>query len=176
MRYTELREQLRLARRREKLTQAALAERSGASRITIARLEGGSAYDVRVGTLVRLCEALGLELRAVSVSGTASPGVLLVRERERAERLERRLAHAALAVRLLEASEKQARVLLARARTAVDRWERDGLCSSHYITRWRALLGGPVERVASRLLEPGDWGDALFQNSPWGFALERPAV
>ena len=106
MRYTELREQLRLARRREKLTQAALAERSGASRITIARLEGGSAHDLRVGTLFRLCEALRLELRAESAGGTASPGVLLARERERAERLERRLAHAALAVRLLEASEE----------------------------------------------------------------------
>ena len=99
-----------------------------------------------------------------------------MRERERAERLERRLAHAALAVRLLEASEKQAQALLARARAAVDRWERDGLCSGHYITRWRALLRGPVGRVASRLLKPGDWGDALFQNSPWGFALERPAA
>jgi hypothetical protein len=37
------------------------------------------------------------------------------------------------------------------------------------------MLAGPVEQVARGLLEPGEWTDALFQNSPWAFALERPA-
>jgi hypothetical protein len=53
----------------------------------------------------------------------------------------------------------------------VDRWGRDRLCSQHYISRWRALLAGPVERVARALIEPSDWTDALFQNTPWSFAL-----
>jgi hypothetical protein len=89
-------------------------------------------------------------------------------------RLERRLAHAALAARLLAARPAEARALIAAARAAVDRWEREHLCSRHYITRWRAMLAGPVERVARSLLEPGEWADALFQTTPWDFALEHP--
>lgn len=100
--------------------------------------------------------------------------MLLARERERRRRLERRLAHAALAVRLLEARAPQAKALVARAHGAVDRWERERLCSRHYVTRWRAMLRGPIGRVAGLLLDPGDWRDALFQNSPWAFALPRP--
>ena len=57
----------------------------------------------------------------------------------------------------------------------VDRWEREKLCSTHYVTRWRAMLEGPVGRVAQALLEPGEWEDALFQNTPWSFALEPAA-
>jgi transcriptional regulator with XRE-family HTH domain len=174
MRHTALREQLRRTRHERALSQAGLAARSGTSRVTIARLEAGSAQDVRVGTLSRLCAALGLELRAVSAGGEPPPETLLARERERGRRLECRLAHAALAVRLLAARAAKSEALVARARAAVDRWERERLCSRHYITRWRAMLKGPIERVAGSLLEPGDWGDALFQNSPWSFALERP--
>jgi hypothetical protein len=58
----------------------------------------------------------------------------------------------------------------------VDRWERDRLCSRHYISRWRRLLSGPPERVARSLLGPGDWADALFQNTPFSFALEPSAL
>jgi hypothetical protein len=54
----------------------------------------------------------------------------------------------------------------------VDRWERERLCSRHYVTRWRRLLRGSPAQVAGRLLEPGDWRDALFQSSPWSFAFE----
>ena len=175
MRYEELRAQLRQARGLRRLSQSALAERSGTSRVTIARLEGGSAQDLRLGTLSRLCEALGLELRAVPAGAGLASETLLVRERERVRRLERRLAHAALAVRLLEAGAAEASGLVAAARAVVDRWERERLCSRHYVTRWRAMLRGPIARVAGALLEPGPWGDALFQNSPWGLALKRAA-
>ena len=172
MRYDGLREQLRTARRQKALSQAALATRSGTSRVTIARVEGGSAHDVRVGTISRLCEALGLEVAAVPAGGQAVLETLLARERERARRLDRRLAHAVLAARLLAARRPKATALIGKARAVVDRWEREGLCSSHYITRWRAMLAGPVERVAHSLLNPGEWRDALFQNTPWSFALE----
>ncbi|MGE5719789.1 MAG: helix-turn-helix domain-containing protein, partial [Nocardioidaceae bacterium] len=47
MRYEMLRESLRRARLSMALTQEALAARSGTSRVTIARLEAGSAQDVR---------------------------------------------------------------------------------------------------------------------------------
>jgi len=112
----------------------------------------------------------------VPASGEPAPETLLARERERGRRLERRLAHAALAVRLLEARAPLSKALVARARAAVDRWERERLCSHHYVTRWRAMLKGSIARVAGSLLEPGEWGDALFQNSPWGFALEHPGA
>jgi transcriptional regulator with XRE-family HTH domain len=174
MRYVRLRTQIRRVRRQHSLTQAALAARSGTSRVTIARLEAGSTRDVRMDTVARLCEALGLEVAAVPRGAEPVLERLLARERERTRRLDRRLAHAALAARLLGARRREARTLVATARAAVDRWERERLCSRHYVSRWRALLAGPVERVARALLEPGEWQDALFQNTPWAFALEPP--
>jgi hypothetical protein len=36
------------------------------------------------------------------------------------------------------------------------------------------MLAGRVERVAASLLAPGEWGDALFQNTPWTFVADRP--
>ncbi|MGH8705077.1 MAG: hypothetical protein ACREUO_06625, partial [Burkholderiales bacterium] len=66
--------------------------------------------------------------------------------------------------------------LLRRARANVDRWERERLCSEHYITRWRAMLAGPKRSIARRLLDYGEWTDALLQNSPWSFALEPAAA
>jgi hypothetical protein len=62
-----------------------------------------------------------------------------------------------------------------RARQVVDHWERERLCSWHYVSRWRALLKGSREHVSRSLLDPGSWADALFQNSPWSFALVPPA-
>ena len=175
MRYTALRAQLRAARRRQALTQGDLAARSGTSRVTIARLEAGCAGDARVGTIASLCEALGLELAAVPVDARPALEKHLARERERGRRLDLHRRHAVLAARLLATPRPQATALVVRARGVVDRWEREKLCSSHYISRWRAILGGPVERVAVALLEPGEWKDALFQNTPWGFALEAVA-
>jgi transcriptional regulator with XRE-family HTH domain len=174
MRYIRLRAEIRRARRQHSLTQAALAARSGISRVTIARVEAGGARDVRLGTVTGICEALGLEVSALPSGAEPALQRLVAREREKARRLERQLAHAVLAARLLSARRPAARVLVATARAAVDRWERERLCSRHYISRWRAMLAGPVERVARSLLEPGDWKDALFQNTPWAFALERP--
>ena len=40
----------------------------------------------------------------------------------------------------------------------------------------RAMLAGPVKRVAQSLLDPGEWADAMFRNSPWTFALEPAAA
>jgi transcriptional regulator with XRE-family HTH domain len=172
MRYDGLREPLRRARLSLALTQQALAERSGASRVTIARLESGSAADARLSTLVGVCEALSLELRALPAGAQQSLETRLARERLRAERVERRRAHAALAARLLGARGEDAPAMIRRARAAVDRWERDRLCSEHYVARWRALLRGGPRRVARAILEPGEWRDALYQNTPWSFALE----
>lgn len=169
MRDSGLRAQLRLARLDRSLSQAELAERSGASRASIARLEGGSGRDVRLETIARVCAALELRLAALPAAA-AEAETLLARERDRSSRLERRAAHARVAARLL-ARPRDAPALIARARAVVDRWEHERLCSRHYVVRWRALLAGPAQRVAHGLLDPGPWQDALFQNSPWAFAL-----
>jgi hypothetical protein len=141
--------------------------------VTIARLEAGEHRDVRVGTIDRLCGRLGLELSALPAGGALALERGRAREAERARRVERRWAHAALGVRLLTAPGRESGAMIMRARRNVDRWERDGLCSRHYVVRWRARLALPLERLARWLVDPGDWGDALFQNSPWAFALER---
>lgn len=168
--------QLRKVRRARGLSQAALAERSGTGRVTIARLETGAAQDFRLATLERLCEALGLELAALPRGSRHVQETLLARERERARRLDARRRHATLAARLLAAPAPEAAALVRGARAAVDRWERDGLCSEHYTARWRAMLAGQIQRVAGALLEHGEWTDALFQNTPWGSALPPPAA
>ena len=171
MRHDALRGQLKRARQQKALSQAALAARSGASRVTIARLESGARQDLRVGTIARLCEALDLELSALPAGGQAAHETLLARERTRARTLERRLAHVLIAARLLASPRAEAGALVARASRVVDLWQRERLCSPHYVSRWRAMLRGPREHVARALLEPGAWGDALFQNTPWSFAF-----
>ena len=168
--------QLRRARRAQGLSQVALAERSGAGRVTIARLEAGAAQDFRVGTLQQLCGALGLELAALPRGAVDAHETRLARERERARRLDARRRHAALAARLLGAPPAEAAALVRQARARVDKWERERLCSEHYVARWREMLAGPVRRVARALLEYDEWTDALFQSSPWSFALEPPAA
>jgi hypothetical protein len=137
--------------------------------VTIARFEAGG--DVRVGTLAGLCQALDLELSVTSKDGAAALETRLARERERARRIARHCRHARLAARLLSSPGNEGRALVQRARGVVDRWERERLCSRHYVTRWRRLLRGSPAQVAGRLLEPGDWRDALFQSSPWSFAF-----
>ncbi|MGE0452457.1 MAG: helix-turn-helix domain-containing protein [Vicinamibacteria bacterium] len=176
MRSDALHARIRAARREQALSQTALAARSRTSRATIARLESGSARDIRIGTLSRLCEALGLELTAVPHAAQPALETLLAREQERARRLDLRRRHAVLAAVLLAAPTPKADAMVRRARACVDRWQRERLCSSHYITRWRAALAGPRGRVARALLENGAWTDALLQNSPWAFALEPPAA
>jgi len=115
------------------------------------------------------CKPLALPRGALAAAETR-----VERERARAGGLDARRCHAALAARLLAASPKEAAALLRRARAGVDRWERDGLCSAHYITRWRERLTGSPRRAALALLEFDAWTDALLQNTPWSFALALP--
>jgi transcriptional regulator with XRE-family HTH domain len=175
VRHDALRHQIRRARLARGLSQAALAARGGASRVTVARLETGSAQQFRLETLAGLCEALGLELVALPRGAEKAQEVLLLRERERTRRVDERRRHAVLAARLLAARPGEAAALVRRARECVDLWEREKLCSRHYVTRWRERLAGPIERVALALLVEDEWTDALFQSSPWSFVLEPAA-
>jgi transcriptional regulator with XRE-family HTH domain len=167
--------QLRDRRRQVGLTQTALAARSGTSRVTIARFEAGAAQDVRLGTLTRLCAGVGLELTVLAPGCVQTLETRLAREQERGRRLDARRRHAALAARLLGASAREAHALIAHARGNVDRWERDGLCSAHYISRWRRRLAGSPRKVAQAITRDDRWTDALMQNTPWSFALSPAA-
>jgi len=166
---------MRAARTQKALSQAQLAERSGTSRVSIARFEAGADQDFRLGTLTRICEALDLELTAVVPGAQGAGETALARAQESVRRLDRRHRHAMLATGLLMAPTSRARALVAEAGANVDRWERDHLCSPHYIVRWRRMLAGSVSRVARSLLRDDEWTDALFQNSPWAFALAPAA-
>lgn len=167
---------LRAARLARGFTQAGLAAASGTGRVTLARFESGAGSDIRLGTLARACAALSLEVTLAPTGGEALAEVRLAREQERSRRIDARRRHADLAVRLLAMPSDQSAAALRRARTVVDRWERDRLCSAHYIDRWRTRLAGGVRRVALALIDRDDWTDALLQNTPWSFALERPAA
>lgn len=153
-------EAIREARRRKGLSQDALAQASGASRITIARLEAGSEQDFRLGTLQRLCHALDLELTALPRGAKAAP--------EKTKALDARRRHAALAAALLALPEERAAELVRQARANVD--------ANKHLSRWRARLEGPVRTVALRLLEHNKETDALLAASPWAFALEPEAA
>ena len=150
---------IRKARLAKGLSQEALAKASGASRITIARLEAGSEQDFRLGTLQRLCEALDLDLAALPRGSKAAP--------EKVRRLDARRRHAALAAALLALAEEKATELVRQARANAE--------ADKDLSRWRARLEGPVRTVALRLLEHNEHTDALLENSPWAFALEPPA-
>ncbi len=164
------------ARRNKGLTQEALAKASDVARVTIARFEAGAKQDFRLGTLERLCESLGLRL-AVAPHGAGVRGErAIARAQERVKRLDARRRHAALAAALLALPAGEAAAIVERARANVERWGRERLCSDHYISRWRSRLEGPVRSIALRLLEHGEWTDALLQNTPWSFALEQPAA
>lgn len=176
MRNTLLKDTVRGARRDRGLSQSALATLSGTGRVTIARIEAGAVQDFRLGTLTRLCDALDLELSVRPRGAQPASETALARERARAQRLDARRRHAALAAGLLALPMAEADDLIRRARANVERWERERLCSEHYISRWRERLDGPVRTVALRLLEHGDWTDALLQNTPWSFALEPAAA
>lgn len=58
----EIGEKVREERRRRKLTQAALAELAGVSRVRINHIERGTATDVRFGTVLNVLNALNLDL------------------------------------------------------------------------------------------------------------------
>ncbi len=81
---------------------------------------------------------------------------------------QRLLRHQQLAIQLLCATTTQQTRQLQSAREAVARWERDGLCSADYISRWQAWLDLPLKQLAPLMCGDADgWGPAMRQNSPF---------
>lgn len=58
----EIGSQIRQARKRHHITQAAMAKTLGMSRTTIGQIENGTVQDIGVRKLIRVLELLGLEL------------------------------------------------------------------------------------------------------------------
>lgn len=58
--------------------------------------------------------------------------------------------------------------LIQQARSMVNRWRDEGLCSKDYIERWDEILSLPPRKMAATIVSDIDgWGTALRQNSPW---------
>jgi hypothetical protein len=93
---------------------------------------------------------------------------LAARQAQRAVEQRRLLHHHRVALQLATAPAADRRRLLAAAAAAVDRWERDKLCSPDYVRRWRAWLGKPLAELARHMTAEDDaWAPAMRQNSPF---------
>jgi hypothetical protein len=81
---------------------------------------------------------------------------------------QRLMRHQHLGIELLCADAAQQRKRIAAARSVVDRWERDNLCSADYIARWREWLALPVRSLVPLMCSNAQgWGAAMRQNSPF---------
>jgi len=92
----------------------------------------------------------------------------LARAQQEKIELDRLIRHQQIAIRLLTEKPERARKRVRDAIGVVDRWERESLCSQHFIGRWRELLSLPLASLAEQMCGDSDgWGKALRQNSPW---------
>ena len=89
--------------------------------------------------------------------------------REDQKRLEERrlMAHQRVAIELLSRPERKKR-LIDGARSEVQRWVKQNLCSQDYIDRWTQWLALPDAELVERMCTDADgWGTAMRQNSPF---------
>ena len=89
--------------------------------------------------------------------------------REDQKRMEERrlMAHQRVAIDLLSRPEEKRR-LMAGARSEVQRWAKQNLCSQDYIERWTEWLALPDADLVQRMCSDADgWGSAMRQNSPF---------
>ena len=91
----------------------------------------------------------------------------LARAEQRNVESHRLIKHQKIALQLVVDVDAAA-ALIQQATETVARWEREQLCSHHYIDRWRQLLALPVRELAQAMCgDVNGWGSALRQNSPW---------
>lgn len=154
--------ELRAAREASGLTIRELADRAGVAASTVWRIESGR-LDPTVGMLRRLLEA----------AGSNGPSQLSMREAVVSMALGRRTAAEVL---------RDPDDLLARARARVaavlaEEGSRPG--QRRWAAEWQRILAGPLERVIAALIDPGERGYELRQNTPFTGVLtddERLAV
>ena len=94
-----------------------------------------------------------------------------VREDQKRVEERRLMAHQRVAIDLLSRPEQKSR-LVAAARSEVQRWARQNLCSQDYIDRWTEWLALPVADLVERMCSDADgWGRAMRQNSPFAVSF-----
>ena len=131
------------------------------------------------GTLLELAAAspVGIEkhgkLIAAMVPADWLERVHLLDERRQAREDQKRveeqrlMAHQRVAISLLSRPEVKRR-LMAAARSEVQRWAKQNLCSQDYIDRWTEWLALPDADLVERMCSDADgWGSAMRQNSPF---------
>ena len=104
---------------------------------------------------------------AASLHATRAPREL-DRLNQRLTEQNRLVRHLRIALDLVTRPARERDALIAGARSVVERWRREQLCSRDYIDRWSEILALPVREMALRMTSDCDgWGAALRQNSPW---------
>lgn len=92
----------------------------------------------------------------------------LARARQGLVEKDRLIRHQRIAIDLLTVPAKVRQRMVHEARTVVEHWRRERLCSQDYIDRWSRILALPHPEMAKALVDDADgWGPALRQNSPW---------
>ncbi|OIN93511.1 MAG: hypothetical protein AUJ20_04045 [Comamonadaceae bacterium CG1_02_60_18] len=95
------------------------------------------------------------------------------RTQQQQRELQRLMRHQQWAIALLCAEPATQQLHLEAARSVVQRWQAEQLCSADYIERWQNWLALPVTELAQRMCSDSEgWGPAMRQNSP--FATNPP--
>lgn len=80
----------------------------------------------------------------------------------------RLIRHQRIALDLAISSHDARNQLIEQAKSMVNRWKNERLCSKDYIDRWESILNLPPKKMAETIVSDMEgWGPALRQNSPW---------
>jgi transcriptional regulator with XRE-family HTH domain len=145
---------VRLLRRRARVTQSRLAELAGTSQPTIAAYESGRKVP-NLRTLRRLARAVGLEARLSFVPPTT-------REDRRSLAL-----HEAIGRRLIVDPER----VMGRARRTLSLMTEKHPGAAPLLREWKAILSRPTSEVVDVLLDPQPRARELRQVTPFAGVL-----
>jgi transcriptional regulator with XRE-family HTH domain len=170
--HKELGDSFRVLREQKGWSQEAVAKAAGIGRSTLVHLENGA--DVRLSKIAAVARALNTHIETATESKDIA---------------ERRHARLQLSLRVLTLQKTHLRIALDlmleeptvvaalnEARSMVELWAREKVCSAFYIDTWRRLLSGSAWDVGTALVRMDKkWESALLQNSPFGALLNQPA-
>ena len=159
-----------IKRKRESvgINQDVLARHAAVSRDVVSRLECGRAAAVQSDTVDKLLLALQMKVQ-VQEAGR-DPARLIARLEQQRVADQRRERHLRLAVELacaVGSDAKLAQAKIDQAKSQVELWRQNKLCSPLYIRRWKKILMQSPKGVARAMSSFGAWEAAMFQNSPW---------
>lgn len=170
--YNTIGDSFRLMREKKGLSQEVLAKAAGIGRSTLVHLENGA--DVRLSKIAAVAKALDAGL-AASAESNGFAERRQARQQQALRSLALQNAHLRIALDLL-LEEPTVVAALDAARSTVDLWARNKVCSAFYIDTWRGLLSGTAREVGTALARMDkNWESALLQNSPFGALLNQAA-